>query len=65
MREKILKCCNCQSNIFMSTHGQISKMNGLSFFCEDCGYINVLRDGAFKLGKRNADLNILSIYQLI
>lgn len=58
---KSLVCYNCKSVMFNLPDMEITKLNGLRFRCECCGYINLLSEFRFlKTIDSNLPLNSIN-----
>lgn len=44
---KTLKCFNCSSVIINLPEEELKKLHGLTFRCECCNYLNLLKDLTF------------------
>lgn len=59
---KSLICYNCNSVMLNLPETEIEKLNGLSFRCECCGHLNLLKEFKFlKTIDKNLSLNSISM----
>lgn len=56
---KSLVCYNCKSVMFNLPDMEVTKLNGLRFRCECCGYVNLLSE--FKTIDSNLPFNSINI----